>query len=129
VALDDLGLGTLVIAERVLAEDGASRALGAAGVLEPDRELLAGLRAAGPDAAVGPVVSADLYYEDRERRAGSGAVAVELSAGALLAVAARRGARAACVLAVAESPAGRIDPEALEAAEVELGRVGAAALD
>jgi uridine phosphorylase len=128
VALGDVALGSLVIAERVQAEDGASRALGAAGELEPDRELLAALRAAGPGAVVGPVVSADLYYEDRERRPGSGAVAVELSAGALFAVAARRGARAACVLTVAESPAGRIDPEALEAAEVELGRVGAAAL-
>jgi hypothetical protein len=29
---------------------------------------------------------------------------------------------------VSDSPAGRIDPEALERAEVELGRVGAAAL-
>jgi uridine phosphorylase len=128
-ALDELALGSLVIAETVLAEDGTSRALGAARELAPDDDLLAALRAAGDGAATGPVVSADLFYDPQpDRWAGSGAVAVELSAGALLAVAARHGARAACVLTVSESPAGRIDPEALEHAEVELGRVGAAAL-
>jgi purine-nucleoside phosphorylase len=70
-------------------------------------------------------VSADLYYGPWP---DGDALAVDLSSGALLAVAARHGARAACVLVVTESPAGRIDPEALERAEVELGRVGAAAL-
>ena len=49
----------------------------------------------------------------------------------MFAVAARHGVAAACVLAVSDrSPASgrRIEPEALEAAEAELGRVGAAAL-
>jgi uridine phosphorylase len=128
-ALGEMALGSLVIAETVLAEDGTSRALGAARELAPDDDLLAALRAAGDGAAAGPVVSADLFYDPQpDRWSGTGAVAVELSAGALLAVAARHGARAACVLTVSESPAGRIDPEALEHAEVELGRVGAAAL-
>ena len=125
-ALSDLPLGSLVIADRVLADDGASRALGAMGMLEPDSDLLAGLRAAGAS-EVGAVVSTDLYYDPRPP-AWEGAVAVELSAAALLAVARRRGARSACVFVVSESPAGRIEPEALERAEVELGRVGAAAL-
>jgi hypothetical protein len=46
----------------------------------------------------------------------------------VFAVAARHGVRAAAVLAVAEAGGERIEPEALEAAEVELGRVAAAAL-
>jgi uridine phosphorylase len=122
-------LGSLVIAETVLAEDGTSRALGATGELTPDGDLLAALRAAGATAAVGPVVSADLFYDPRpDRWAGSGAIAVDLSAAALLAVAAGHGAAAACVLTVSHSLTEQIDPEALEHAEIELGRVGAAAL-
>jgi uridine phosphorylase len=128
-ALGEAALGSLVIAETVLAQDGASRALGASGELAPDGDLLAALRAAAGGAVAGPVVSADLFYDPQpERWAGSGAVAVELSSGALLAVAARHGARAACVLAVSSSQGRQIEPEALERAEVELGRVGAAAL-
>ena len=122
-ALIDLPLGSLVVAERVRCEDGASRALGAGAVLEPDPELLAGLTGG----VVGEVVSTDLYYDPRPER-WEGAVAVDLSTAALFAVAARHGVRAACVLVVSESPAGRIDSEALERAEVELGRVGAAAV-
>jgi uridine phosphorylase len=125
-ALTDLPLGSLVIPARVRASDGASRALGMGGRLEPDGELLAGLRAAGA-ATVGEVVSVDLWFDPRPV-AWEGAVAIELSAAALFAVAARHGVSAACVLVVSESPAGTIDPEALERAEVELGRVGAAAV-
>ncbi len=121
-AIADLPLGSLVIAETVLAEDGASRALGAG---TPDPDLVAALRAAGGNATAGPVLSADLYYGPRP---DGEALAVDLSSGALLAVAARHGVQAAGVLVVTESPAGRIDPEALVRAEVELGRVGAAAL-
>jgi uridine phosphorylase len=127
-ALRDLPFGSLVIAERVRAEDGASRALGADGTLSPDPDLLAALRAAGEDAVVGEVVSVDLYSDPG---AWPGAVAVDLSAAALLAVAARHGAKAACVFAVSDvlgAERRRIDAEALERAEVELGRVGAAAV-
>jgi uridine phosphorylase len=124
-ALADLPLGSLVVADAVLAHDGTSRALGAEGALRPDEELLAALRKSA--GTVGEVLSSDLYYDPRPP-SRDGAVAVDLSAAALLAVAARHGARAACVLVVSDSPAGRIDPEALERAEVELGRVGAASL-
>ena len=103
-ALADLPLGSLVVAERVRCEDGASRALGAGAVLEPDPELLAGLTGG----VVGEVVSTDLYYDPRPER-WEGAVAVDLSTAALFAVAARHGVRAACVLVVSESPAGRIE--------------------
>jgi uridine phosphorylase len=122
-ALADLPLGSLVVAERVRCEDGVTRALGAGAVLEPDPELLAGLRGGFG----GEVVSTDLYYDPRPER-WEGAVAVDLATAALFAVAARHGVRAACVLVVSESPAGRIESEALERAEVELGRVGAGAV-
>jgi uridine phosphorylase len=124
-ALTDLPLGSLVVPDRVRAEDGASRALGADGTLAPDPELLAALRAGG--VSVGEVVSTDLYYDPRPAR-WEGAVAVDLSAAALLAVAGRHGARAACVLVVSDSPDGRIEAEALERAEVQMGRVAAAAV-
>jgi uridine phosphorylase len=122
-ALADLPLGSLVVAERVRCEDGVTRALGAGAVLEPDPELLAGLTGGFG----GEVVSTDLYYDPRPER-WEGAVAVDLATAALFAVAARHGVRAACVLVVSESPAGRIESEALERAEVELGRVGAGAV-
>jgi purine-nucleoside phosphorylase len=128
-AVGDLPLGSLVIAEAVRADDGASRALGAAAVLPADAHLLAALRAAGDGAATGVVRSTDLYYApDRD---GGDAVALDLTAGAVFAVAARHGVAAAAVLAVSDrlTTGERIDPDALEAAEVELGRVGAAALD
>jgi uridine phosphorylase len=122
-ALADLPLGSLVVAERVRCEDGVTRALGAGAVLEPDPELLADLTGG----AVGEVVSTDLYYDPRPER-WEEAVAVDLATAALFAVAARHGVRAGSVLVVSESPAGRIESEALESAEVELGRVGAAAV-
>ncbi len=138
VAVDGgLALGSLVIADAVQAADGASRALGAGAPLAADPELLAGLRAAASEAATsreargsgavtGTVASSDLHYD--APAAPPGAVAADLSTGALFAVAARRGARAACVLAISEAQGVRNEQDALEAAEAELGRVGAAAL-
>jgi DeoD family purine-nucleoside phosphorylase len=126
-------LGSLVIAEAALPEDGASRALGATAPLAADPALLAALCAAGDGAASGLVVSADLYYDpDPERAArwlAAGALAVEMEAATILAVAARHGAAAACVLTVSDLVASRerIGVEALEHAEKRLGAVGAAA--
>jgi uridine phosphorylase len=123
--LDDLQLGSLVIAETVLARDGVSRALGAT-ELAPDGQLLAALRAAGNGAAFGAVLSADRH--DGAPAAADGAVAIDLTSGAVLAVAAAHGVAAASVLLVSDRRGDRLEPEALERAEVELGRVGAAAL-
>jgi DeoD family purine-nucleoside phosphorylase len=129
--VDGLALGELVVADGVLAADGTSRALGADGVLRPD-EALAG--ALAPGAPRGLVVSSDLFYDPDPARAeewvAAGAVAVEMEAAALLAVAARHGVAAACLLAVSDlvTDRTRIDPAALEAAEAELGRAGLAAL-
>jgi DeoD family purine-nucleoside phosphorylase len=122
-------LGSVVIAETVLPEDGTSRALGATTALTADPRLLAALLAAAPGAAAGPVVSTDLFYDpDPQRWAASGAIAVEMGAAALLAVAARHEAAAACVLVVSRASGRHIEPEDLERAEATMGRVGAAAL-
>jgi uridine phosphorylase len=120
----DLPLGSLVIAEAVLAQDGASRALGAGGELAADPELLAALVAAGNGAVTGRVLTTDLYYG---AASDTDAVAADLTSGAVFAVAARHGMAAACVLAVSESGGERLDADGIEAVEVELGRVGAAA--
>ena len=131
---DGLGLGRLIVADGVLPGDGTSRALGATGALEPDPALRDALAAAAPDAARGLVVSSDLFYDPDPGRAAAwaaeGALAVEMEAATLLAVAALRGVAAACVLAVSDVVADRtrIAAEELEAAEAELGRVGLAAL-
>jgi uridine phosphorylase len=124
---EEAPLGGLLAAERVLVHDGASRALGAGDVVTPDEELLSAL--AAPRATV---VSTDLFYDPRteleaEWRA-AGALAVEMEAATVLTVAARRGAAAACVLLVSNTVGGAwLDPEALHAAELDLGRAGAAA--
>jgi DeoD family purine-nucleoside phosphorylase len=129
-----LALGDLVVAEAALGDDGASRALGAAGPLPADPDLLAALRAAAPAARAGIVVSADLFYDpDRGRPArwvAAGALAVEMEAATIFAIAARHGLPAACVLAVSDIVATRerIGADDLAAAEAALGRAGGAAV-
>jgi uridine phosphorylase len=140
-ALDaDLGLGDLVVARDALAEDGASRGLGAAGRVPGDPGLTGALeRAAG--GAAGTVVSTDLFYsrdEAAEARArarwrSAGALAVEMEAATLFTLAGLRGVRAGCLLAVSDvlgdaTGRGRIDDAALERAGRRLGEVAVAAL-
>lgn len=132
-----LRLGELLAADRVLGADGVSRGLDAAPVLEPDAGIL-GRLVDTPVAAVrtGTVVTSDLFYDPDPSRAagwvGEGAVAIEMEAAAILAVCARHGARAGCVLIVSDELAGgarrRIEVDALHAAEEPLGRVAAYAL-
>ena len=135
--VDGFELGELLIAGDVLGDDGTSRRLGAGRRLEPDATLLAGLRTAARNGTrAGTVVSTDLFYEPDSQRAqdwtAAGALAVEMEAAAVLAVAARHGVAAACVLVVSDLLAGgwrrRIDPDSLTEAERRLGQVGAAAL-
>jgi DeoD family purine-nucleoside phosphorylase len=129
-----LELGTLLVADGVLAEDCTSRALGASGTLRPDPGLRDALAVAAPEAASGLVVSSDLFYDPDPARARgwaqAGALAVEMEAATLLAVCARHVVAAAVVLAVSDVVADgtRIGPEELERAETELGRAGLAAL-
>jgi DeoD family purine-nucleoside phosphorylase len=129
-----LALGSLIVADGVLAADGTSRALGAAETLRPDPALRAALEAAAPDARSGLVVSSDLFYDPDPGRARAwaraGALVVEMEAATLLAVAERRGVAAAVVLAVSDlvTDGRRIGEPELERAEAELGRAGLAAL-
>jgi uridine phosphorylase len=134
-ALDErLAAGHVVAAETVLPADGASAALGAEGPLQPDPALTAALLEAGARPAT--IVSTDLFYDARAGMAqkwlGQGAAAVEMEAGALLSVAARRGVAAACVLGVSDVPgpdgSRRLPEDELEELGVKLGEVGYAAV-
>jgi DeoD family purine-nucleoside phosphorylase len=130
-----LALGDLVVADAALAEDGASRALGGNGSAAPDARLHAALSAAAPGAHAGMIVSADLFYDPDPARADrwtrAGALAVEMEAATLFRIAERHGLAAACVCVVSDlvSTRERIGTDALEAAEGEMGRVAAAALE
>jgi purine-nucleoside phosphorylase len=125
-----LELGELVTATRVIAGDGASRALGAGEVLEPDPALAAALQAAGGGRGV-TAISSDLFYDSEGSAAASGADVVEMEAAVLFRIAELRGVRAACLLAVSDVLAGgreRIDTEALQAVGLRLGQVAVEAL-
>jgi DeoD family purine-nucleoside phosphorylase len=157
--LSTLQLGTLVIATAAIGDDGTSRALGADVEIEPSTEMLDGLRQAAaaaaataddagaptsehepvpePEPAFGPVLSTDLFYDAEPLIAGwrrRGAIAVEMEAATIFALAARRQVQAACVLLAVNSlvdpgvPALGADPERLHAREVALGRLAVAAL-
>ena len=132
-ALDpELQLGQVVTAGEVIAGDGASRALGADERLLPDAALTAALAAAGGGPAL-VVASTDLFYDPRPDALDElGASVVELEAAAVLAVAARRGVEAACVLLVSDLLAGgerrRLPQDELEVGGVRLGEIALRAL-
>lgn len=124
----DLRLGDLLVAQRVLGEDGTSRSLGAPRIQSPDARLTRALLDTG--ARGGAIVTRDLFYDDRGDWP-AGAAAVEMEAAAVLAVCDRSGIPAACVLAVSDVLEGgreRIGDEALLEAEERLGRAAYAAL-
>jgi DeoD family purine-nucleoside phosphorylase len=132
---DGTQLGDLVIATEAIAADGTSRALGALDRIPASRDLLEALiAAAGTGGAKdhpvhpGPVVSTDLFYDSRELErqwAAAGALAVEMEAATLFALAAARGFEAGALLVVSDLilPARvRITQEDLRAAELRMGR-------
>ncbi len=131
---EGLELGQQVFAREVMAADGTSAALGATSPLRPDPGLSAALALAGAGPAM--VVSTDLFYDPREDEqrdwVRAGGEVVEMEAAALLAVAARRGARAAVLLCVSDLLADggrrRMEGEELQAAGVRLGETAFAAL-
>jgi uridine phosphorylase len=132
--VEGLHIGELVPAGSVLAEDGASRALGAGPAVSPDPELAGALEAAAESEAA-TVVSSDLFYDPRadaeDAWRAAGAVAVEMEAAAILRVAERHGVPAACLLGVTDELARgrkRIGDDELEALGVRLGEVALAAL-
>jgi uridine phosphorylase len=115
-----LQIRDVVAVERALAFDGASRALGADGAVDPDPELTAGIDAPRVVAA-----SVDLFYGEPET--GDAAV-VEMEAATVFQVAKLHGVRAACVLGVTDRDGERIDQEALEQLGVQLGEAAWQAL-
>lgn len=131
-----LALGELLIASEAIADDGTSRALGAGPRVSAQPELVAGLVAAGQDRVrTGAVVSTDLFYdtppgiEDRWR--ADGALAVEMEAATLFAIAQRRGFQAAAALIVSDrlvAERDRIGIEQLRGAEHALGELAVRAL-
>jgi DeoD family purine-nucleoside phosphorylase len=141
-ALDPaLALGDLIVADRALATDGASVALGADEEVKGDERLSRALEEAGT--VRGAVATADLFYDHRGGVASGwqrrGAIAVEMEAAPLFRLAELRGMRAACLLAVTDllDPGDdavaferreRLDAEAIEAAGLRLGEVAVAAL-
>jgi uridine phosphorylase len=133
-ALDaDLPLGALVSAERVVAADGTSRALGAPDRVEADPALARALRSAGAEPVT--AVTTDLFYDGGAHLGewvAAGARVVEMEASALLAVAASRAVPAAVLLGVTDQLAGggrdRIAGADYEQLGVRLGETAWAAL-
>jgi len=130
---DSLELGQLICADDLIGADGTSKALIGEAPLIPDQQMTE-LLAASADHS-GSVVSADLFYERGSERVESwkqsGAIAVEMEAAALLAVAQLRSIRFAVLLMVSDASAGagaRLEGVALERATERLGRAGLAAL-
>jgi DeoD family purine-nucleoside phosphorylase len=103
-----LGLGDLLVATEAIAADGTSRALGAGDRVPASPDLLAALSASlDPSVAVrsGPIVSTDLFYDDRGLESEwrqVGALAVEMEAATLFALAALREFDAAALLVVSD---------------------------
>ena len=132
----DLELGDLVIATEAIASDGTSRALAPGVALVASPELLdALLGGRGPGAHAGPVVSTDLFYDERAEPGvqwlEAGAIAVDMETATLFALAAKRGLQAASLLIVAQvlqGARGRISQEALREAEHRLGLLAVQAL-
>jgi uridine phosphorylase len=132
--VEDVELGELLAVETVLPADGASRALGANGLLEPDPALAERLVAAGARPVT--VATSDLFFDPREGVAPGwvdrGAVAVEMEAAAIFQVAVRRGVPAACVLGVTDVPgengSRRATPEQFTAIGLRVGEAGYSAL-
>jgi uridine phosphorylase len=130
----DLELGTLLAVAEALPRDGTSAALGAGERLRADPELLERLAASGARPAT--VASTDLFYDPRQGEAAAwlrdGAVAVEMEAATLFAVAKRRGVPAACVLGVTDvaqaNGALRADSQRIEQIGLRVGEAGYSSL-
>jgi len=127
-----LELGDLVSATEAIAADGTSRALGAGERVAASPDLLDALGGAAQHA--GPVVTTDVFYDRRGLEPGwreAGAIAVEMEAATVFALAAARGVQAAALLVVSDlvlPGRARIEREELRAAEQRMGRSALVAL-
>lgn len=131
VALDPgLAPGDAVVVGGALADDGASRALGATSP-RPDPALTRALLAAVGGGAV-TVASADLFHDPcaptrRRRWRGAGAAIADLESATVLALGAGRGLATGAALVVAESADGRRAND--ELTSVALLRLGSACVN
>jgi uridine phosphorylase len=135
-------VGDLLVADRVLAADGTSAALGAGRWEEPDPDLFAALTSvAGPAARPASVASVDLVWDPAAERPSAtrraresvseGTVAADMQAATLLAIGGRRDVAVACLLVVSDvdaGPSSRSEGERLGAASARAGEIGALAL-
>jgi len=127
-----LELGSLVIAAEAIAADGTSRALGAGERARADLQVTEALRDAAPRAAVGSVISVDLFY-DADLTSAADALAVEMEAAALFAVGSRAGVAVGCVLTVSDTfdehgSRARIDDHLLQESGEAMGHAAVRAL-
>jgi DeoD family purine-nucleoside phosphorylase len=139
---EGLALGDLVIVTEAIAADGTSRSLGAGERVPASRELLDAVVAAadspfpGDQRAVhsGPIVTTDLFYDERRLEhswSEAGALAVEMEAATLFALAGARRAQAAALLVVSDivlPERTRIGQEELHTAERRMGEAALRAL-
>jgi purine-nucleoside phosphorylase len=128
----ELELGQLVIAREAICADGTSRALGADGRAPADIGLTEALVRHAPSAALGTVVSVDLFYEGSDRQHDD-AVAIEMEAATLFALGASVDVRVGCVLTVsdvfdAQGMRTRIDEHTMLACAEKMGAAAIAAL-
>jgi len=137
-----LRLGDLLIVTEAIAADGTSRALGAGERVPASRDLLETVTAAAEppfpegDHAIheGVAVTSDVFYDDRgleQRWAAEGALAVEMEAATLFALAAARGVQAGALLVVSDivlPTRVRIGQDELRAAERRMGEAALRAL-
>lgn len=122
--------GRSLVVDGVIAADGVGSRLAGEGSLKPDRALTAALVEA-TSAEPGRVASTDPPARNgmRAEWLRAGAVAVDLSAAAVLAVGANLGLRCGCALVVAEASDGAgLSDEALDSEALGLGKGAAAAL-
>jgi DeoD family purine-nucleoside phosphorylase len=132
-----LELGDLLVATTAIPADGTSRSLGAGDRVPAGADLLVALSdsvSGEPGVHSGPVVSTDLFYDGRglEREwSEAGALAVEMEAATLYALAAARELDAAALLVISDLvlPARvRIGQDELRAAERRMGQTALRAL-
>ncbi|HUA69587.1 MAG TPA: hypothetical protein VMA96_00845 [Solirubrobacteraceae bacterium] len=138
----DLRLGDLVVVTEAVAADGTSQALGASRRVPASPNLLeavvAGARPPFPEQGhaihEGVIVTSDVFYDDRGLEpdwAAEGALAVEMEAATLFALAAARGVQAAALLVVSDiilPERVRIGQDELRAAERRMGEAALRAL-
>jgi uridine phosphorylase len=128
-----LALGQLLVAREAISADGTSRALGAGEVVAADEAISDELERHAAGAAVGAVVTVDLFYERGPLGDGHDALAVEMEAATLFALGAAESVPVGCVLSVSDTfdrsgRRSRIEDHALAEAVERAARAAQAAL-